>query len=85
MALRAFRGTFLIAIDEDNVSDEVKGHIYGTGPTTVEVVKDFCQETITIDCSTDSSEDYVGFVSAQIDFESLTELEPEEIIKIYKG
>ncbi len=88
MPLRAFRGTFLIAIDEveaDFADESAKG-----GPVvSLEEVKNFLKDAAVIDVNTDDNP--VGWQSAELlydgnpeaSIEGLVELTPAEVERLY--
>ncbi len=90
MPLRAFRGTFLIAIDEaesDFADESEKG-----GPVvSLEEVKNFLKDAALIDVDTEEHGNPVGWTSAELIFdaqkpfgiEGLVELTPAEVERLY--
>jgi hypothetical protein len=83
MALRAFRTTFLIAIDEaDAVANWQREE--DAKPVTLDELKEYLNDALIVDVNTDEYGDPLGFQSAEIYIEKLKELTSAEVKKLYK-
>jgi len=82
MALRAFKATFLVAIDEDEaVANEQRGKL--AGQVTVEELKEYLNEALQVDWDNESEGDPCGIQSVEVNIEGLTELTPAEVKTTY--
>jgi len=78
MALRAFRGTFLVAIDNDEL-DEPKKRL-----PSLKAVKKWLNEAMILDVDLEGAGNSLGFQSCELVTDSLEELSPDEVNKLYR-
>lgn len=90
LTLRAFRGNFLVAIDDseaddyDDVFDEVEDDEDEPSPATLDAVKEYLKDAAAVDMDMEEYGNPVGFQSLELQFESLEELPPDEVRRLYK-
>jgi hypothetical protein len=77
--LRAFKGTFLVAIDESEVDDEDDGE----EPVTLDGLTNFLKDALALDVDTEDHGNMVGFQSAELLFNTLEELPDDEVRRLY--
>jgi hypothetical protein len=78
MTLSAFKTTFLVAIDDQEAVEEE----YRTpeqGPVTEEELKTYLNSALRIDVDTENFGNAIGWQSAEVAIDELTELSPEEM------
>jgi hypothetical protein len=68
MALRVFRGTFLVTIDDEQTDRD------SDQPVSLEELKDYLADALQPVLDTEEYGNPVGFASAELDFDSLREL-----------
>lgn len=78
MALRAFRTTFICAIDRDEIDDDE------VAEPTLDEVKSYLEDALVVDFDTENNGNPVGLQSVEVHIEQLTELPPDEVKKLYK-
>jgi hypothetical protein len=82
MALRAFRGSFLVAFDEaDAVANEDRAE--GDPPATREEILAYLKAALVLDIRLEDAGNPIGFQSAQLLFDSLRELPEDDLTKLY--
>lgn len=79
--LRAFRTTFLVAID-DQEADEKDDNCVPV-PVTLEEFKQWIDKALRIDVDTEEHGNEIGFQSAEVDIENFVELEQTDVVKLY--
>lgn len=80
MALRAFKTTFLVAIDEEEAGEDHEEH---AGPVTLEELKAYLGGALRLDWDVEDNGNACGVQSVEVDIEGLTELSPAEIQSLY--
>jgi hypothetical protein len=78
MALRAFRSTFLVAIDDEELDRD------NDQPVSLEELKDYLANALHPVLDDEAYGNPVGFASAELDFDSLVELPAEEVQRLYQ-
>lgn len=90
--VRAFRGSFLVAIveseadediDDDEDEEEGDDESDGPAPVTLDALKDYLKDALTVDIDTEEYGNPVGFQSAELVWDTLTELPPDEVARLY--
>lgn len=77
MALRAFKTTILVAIDdEEAIQEEYREDTQG--PVTLEELKDYLNGALRIDVDTENFGNQVGWQSAEVVVTELEELSDDE-------
>jgi hypothetical protein len=86
--LRAFRTTFLFAIDEAEAVEELVESeglaIENPPPTTLEEVKKYLDDALRLDVDTEGCGNPLGFQSAEVLIEELVELSPSAVHDLYE-
>lgn len=77
--LRAFKGTFVVAIDPSE-ADEGDGE----PPLTVGDLTAFLKEALALDVDTEECGNPVRFQSAELLFDTLEELPADEVLRLYR-
>lgn len=75
--LRAFRGTFLVAIDPDDTTDEEPLAVTRDG------LIEFLKDTLFPEIDLEANGNPVGFQSAELLFDTLEELPADEVSRLY--
>lgn len=81
MALRAFKTTFLVAIDDESI--EIDDRAEELGPVSLEELKEYLNSALRVDWDNESEGDPCGVQSMEVLIEGLTELSPDEVAKLY--
>lgn len=83
MALRAFRTTFLIAIDEQDAADLEQRD--PDKPVTLEEVKEYLRNYLNLDMNTEDvgGSEEIGFQSVEVNIEALREIPADEVSRLY--
>ena len=82
MALRAFKTTFLVAIDESEAKDSEQRD-EAEGPVTVEELKDYLRDALVLSWDDESNGNPCGVQSMEVQIEELAELPPAEVHQLY--
>ena len=80
MALRAFKTTFLIAIDQDESSEWDDED--DQSPMSLDEFKEWLNDALRVDVDTDGCGN-PGFQSCDVDIDGLKELSPDQVKKLY--
>jgi hypothetical protein len=83
LGLRAFRGTFLVAIDENESPELEAGDETEPVPVTLVTLKEWLKKAIILDVNTEEEGDPHGFQSCELKFDSLYELPQSEVKRLY--
>jgi hypothetical protein len=75
--MRAFKTTFLVAIDENERSEEM------TDPVTLEDMKKHLSDVLIVNWNVEDYPDLCGIQSVEVDIDGLKELFPDEVRKLY--
>ena len=91
--VRAFRGSFLVAIveseadedfdEDDGDGDGDDGDDGDPAPVTLDAVKDYLKDALNLDIDTEEYGNPVGFQSAELLWDTMTELPPDEVARLY--
>ena len=94
--LRAFKATFLVAIDVDEIDPEDleddfdpdtdtddPDHVPVPPEPTIEDVRSYLQDALILDYDQDEYGNPVGVLSVEVDIDSLEELDPSEVEALY--
>jgi hypothetical protein len=73
--LRAFKGTFLVAIDQNEADEEQ--------PVSLDDLSAYLKEALILDIDTEDHGNPVGFLSAELHFDMLEELPDDELRRLY--
>ena len=76
--LRAFKGTFLVAIDQSE-ADEGEGET----PLKLDDLTSYLKDALVLDVDTEEHGNPVGFQSAELLFDTLEELSAETVRLLY--
>lgn len=78
MTLRAFKAAFLVAIDDQEaVQEEFRDT--EQGPVTLDELKAYLKDALRVDVEIENFRNDVGWQSAEVLIDELTELPPEEV------
>ena len=77
MTLRAFRATFLVAIDENELDTAPET------PITLEQVKEYLTDALILSFNEEDYGNPCGVQSMEVGIDSLTELPADEVAKLY--
>ena len=80
MALRAFKTTFLVAIDQE---DAAENRDKQARPVTLEELKTYLGVALRLDFDTEDNGNDCGVQSIEVNIEGLTELSPQEVQSLY--
>ena len=82
MALRAFKATFLVAIDESEARDNEQRD-EAEGPVTVEELKDYLRDALVLSWDDEANGNPCGVQSMEVQIEELAELPSAEVHQLY--
>ena len=82
MALRAFKTTVLVAIDEAEATSEGQRE-ESAGEVTLDELKQYLRKALLLDMNLESCGNPVGFGSAEVLIDELTELSEAERLQRY--
>ena len=82
MTLRAFKATFLVAIDESEAKDNEQRD-EAAGPVTVEELKDYLRDALVLSWDDEDNGNPCGVQSMEVQIEELAELPPAEVQQLY--
>lgn len=82
MALRAFKATFLVAIDEEEARDDERRET--DAPVTRDEVKAYLDNALIVGFNNEDHCDVVGIQSVEVVLDDLQELTPSELKRRYK-
>lgn len=77
MTIRAFKTSFLVAIDESERREEM------TGRVTLTDLKDYLSKVLMVDWDSEGYGDTCGVQSVEVDIDGLKELSPGEVKSLY--
>ena len=82
MALRAFKATFLVAIDENEAKDNEQRD-EAEGLVTVEELKNYLRDALVLSWDDEANGNPCGVQSMEVQIEELAELPPAEVHQLY--
>ena len=82
MALRAFKATFLVAIDESEARDNEQRD-EAEGPVTVEELKDYLRDALVLSWDDEANGNPCGVQSMEVQIEELAELPSAAVHQLY--
>ena len=82
MALRPFKATFLVAIDENEAKDNEQRD-EAEGLVTVEELKNYLRDALVLSWDDEANGNPCGVQSMEVQVEELAELLPAEVQQLY--
>ena len=82
MAIRAFKATFLVAIDDQEALDN-EDRLPDDGPVTLHELQDYLNDALRVDWNNEENGNACGVQSVEVDINTLQELTPNEVHELY--